>query len=82
MPSEHDLGREHVQGIHALLDAGSVAQALPVVRSYQSLLESHIRKENDMLFPMADRLLDEARVAEMNLGFDHSECECAGEKGR
>lgn len=79
MPSEHEMGRDHVRRIQALLDAGDGAQALPVIHSYRGLLASHIQKENSVLFPMADRLLDEARAAEMSLEFDRIELERVGE---
>ena len=79
MLSEHELGRDHVRRIQALLDAGDGAQALPVIHSYRGLLASHIQKENSVLFPMADQLLDEARAAEMSLAFDRIELEHAGE---
>lgn len=69
MLSEHDAGRVAVKGIaDALPDAGWHAAArTQVVENlglYAQLLRLHIHKENTMLFPLAEQVLDEpARAA-------------------
>lgn len=79
MLSEHESGRDHVRRIQAFLDTGAADQVLPVIRSYRALLEAHIQKEDKVLFPMADRLLDTARSEELVQDFDRIELEHVGE---
>jgi hemerythrin-like domain-containing protein len=63
MRQEHDLGREHLRELAAgaaAPEAWSSAERDRVVhhaRAYTSLLRTHIRKEDTVLFPMADRQL-------------------------
>lgn len=78
MLSEHEAGRDHVRRIQAALDAGAADQLLPVIRSYRGLLEAHIQKEDQVLFPMADRMLDAARAEELVRDFDRIELEHVG----
>jgi hemerythrin-like domain-containing protein len=42
-------------------------------RDYISLLSQHIDKENNVLFPMAERQLSEATLAELSKGFERIE---------
>jgi len=63
MLHEHELGRAHVRAMADNLEAagrGSAAAVDAVIRNglgYAELLEAHIRKENEILFEMADRVL-------------------------
>jgi hemerythrin-like domain-containing protein len=50
-----------------------------MVASYRGLLEAHIQKEDNVLFPMAARLVDEAKAEEMVKDFDRIELEHVGE---
>ena len=64
MLSEHDAGRQAVAAINgALPEVGADAAARKVVAEnlglYAQLLRLHINKENSVLFPLADRLLDD-----------------------
>lgn len=85
MLREHDLGRSHVAAVAAELakpgggEAGPVADAL---EDYVDLLRNHIRKENDVLFPMADRLLGDADRAELAAAFERVEREASGDGAR
>lgn len=58
MLSEHVEGRTFIKGMEAAvsgtLDAKAFAEA---ARGYAELLRAHIAKENNVLFPMAERLL-------------------------
>jgi len=76
-----ELHDEHVQG-RALVQA--MAQACtPSLRAadfaaaataYATHLRAHIAKENDVLFPMAERLFDDASMAALQRGFaEHEE---------
>lgn len=85
MLSEHEMGREHVRKLQALLEAfrggvvGAAKDVPAVAASYRGLLETHIQKEDNVLFPMATRLVDEARAEEMVGEFDRIELEHVGE---
>jgi len=79
MLREHELGRECVQKMKAAfprIKAGEPQAAKDFVRSahdYISLLNQHIDKENNVLFPMAERQLSEAMLAELYKGFERIE---------
>ena len=79
MLREHELGRECVRKMKAAfsrLKTGDFQAATDFVRSaqdYISLLNQHIEKENNVLFPMAERQLSEAALAELSEGFDRIE---------
>lgn len=85
MLSEHEMGREHVRKLQALVDAvrqgdAAAAKDVPgVAASCRGLLELHIQKEDGVLFPMAARLLDSARAEEMEKEFERLEREHVGE---
>jgi hemerythrin-like domain-containing protein len=85
MLMEHELGRRHIrtmsEGLDRLQrgDADAVSAVVQGAREYSDLLRAHIQKENNILFPMADRLVPEdvaARIAEQ---FDEIERDRVGE---
>jgi hemerythrin-like domain-containing protein len=63
MLSEHEVGRSHVRAMADGLGRlrGGEAAAAAVIRdhadAYRDMLQAHIHKENNILFPMADRIL-------------------------
>jgi hemerythrin-like domain-containing protein len=62
MLAEHDESRELIEQMAAVLPQfGTSAESVPAfvasARRYVSLLRLHILKENDVLFPMAERVL-------------------------
>ena len=63
MLSEHDLGRNYVKKMSEAATAYSkgnreaTKQFIDNARNYVILLSQHIYKENNVLFPLADRLL-------------------------
>jgi hemerythrin-like domain-containing protein len=66
MLSEHEQGRAEIAGMHAAAErcrsghpAGAVHFAAHA-RAYVDLLRDHIAKENNVLFPMAEGMLDDA----------------------
>jgi hemerythrin-like domain-containing protein len=79
MLREHELGRECVQKMKAAaarLGAGEPRAATDFNRSardYITLLNQHIDKENNVLFPMAERQLSEATLDGLSKGFDRIE---------
>lgn len=79
MLREHELGRKCVQKMKAAspgIKAGEPLAAknfVSVAHDYISLLNQHIDKENNVLFPMAERQLSEATLTELSNGFDRIE---------
>jgi hemerythrin-like domain-containing protein len=73
---EHELGRAHVRAIRAALvgaAAGERAETAAVadhLAEYAAMLREHIRRENEILFPCADRHLTAADQAELSEGFE------------
>ena len=79
MLSEHDESRTLLPRLLALIDAyaagrGSVLDQLrQVFDEYSSLLRNHFWKENDILYPMARRVMTEADAAAVVAGIDATE---------
>lgn len=68
MLAEHDEGRRAVAGMRSALDArdpDASSRFIAFARQYIGLLTAHIRKENEILFPMGDRVLSEERQQEI-----------------
>lgn len=65
MLSEHNQGRNFVKGMELSLDlirnvnVDAYATLKENMNGYSSLLRSHIGKENNVLFPMTDRVISE-----------------------
>jgi hemerythrin-like domain-containing protein len=85
MLMEHDEGRRHVKAVAEALtgagsgDASAIASVRSDLESYARLLRAHIDKEDNVLYPMADRLFtaeDQRWLAE---AFDRVEAEEMGE---
>ena len=63
MLKEHEEGRSYVRAITEALTVEGEGEELPKaalvenVRAYLSLLNEHIRKEDEILFNMADEVL-------------------------
>jgi hemerythrin-like domain-containing protein len=78
---EHDEGRAYVAAIAGAIDAyeggdQSAAHAIAEnVRAYAGLLRQHIMKEDNVLFPMADRVLSPADQQELERRFQQVETE-------
>ena len=85
MLAEHEAGRAYTRGMRAAaqkLAAGDESAAQEVIRNargYAVLLTQHIAKENQILFPMADKIIPIARHAAVMDGFEHVEHEETGE---
>ena len=81
---EHDQGRAYVGAIAGAIDAYEAdgQSAGPVIvenaRGYVGLLRQHIMKEENVLFPMADRVLSPADQAELEQRFEQIETEVMG----
>jgi len=81
MLDEHDQGRAHIKGMVTAIgeiadrpDQGT-AGILEHGRAYVELLKGHIRKENEILFPMADRVIGPEKMQDLTRAFDGVETE-------
>jgi hemerythrin-like domain-containing protein len=84
MLAEHDAGRRYVREMangSARLRRGD-RNAVDGIREnasgYRNLLRAHIRKENDVLFQMADRLLPDDEAAKIVERFEEIERDRVG----
>lgn len=78
MLREHDLGRNYIAQMRRSLDAGDLGAFNENAARYRDLLRQHIEKENKVLFPMADNLLDEHGQDAMFEQFEQFEEEVIG----
>jgi hemerythrin-like domain-containing protein len=60
MLHEHQLGREYISLMSNSLEAKDLIDFKTNAAKYRDLLISHIGKENNVLFMMTDKLLDDA----------------------
>lgn len=81
---EHQQGRECVQRMNKSISAyrpgepGTSVDFTRDAREYVALLGLHIEKENNVLFPLAERELSDAKQAELSEGFERIENEKIG----
>lgn len=84
MLNEHRQGRDLVAKMSRALsqylkgDDGSVQNLKEYADAYIALLNHHIDKENNVLFPMAVQHLSENKLAELKNGFDQIETDKIG----
>ena len=73
MLREHEDGRAHVRKIAELsakkLDKKSKAELVKHTKAYVDLLSQHIRKEDNVLYPMANQILTSEDQLELEKGF-------------
>lgn len=60
MLDDHRASREHIRRMGAARDAADAARFVPAALDYVGLLRDHIAKEDSVLFPLAESMLDEA----------------------
>lgn len=75
MLQEHDAGRQYIRQLEQAIERDNSAQIIEAIRGYVSLLREHIAKENDVLFPMADRVLDVDEQERLTAEFERIERE-------
>jgi hemerythrin-like domain-containing protein len=78
--SEHARGRELLKA----MEAASFLKLQPAeftaaARGYLELFDAHIRKENTILFPLAEKLLTERQFEELREAFDAHEVNVIGQ---
>lgn len=84
MLEEHERGREYVRKMKAALAACRAGEAsggsglVREARGYVGLLDLHIDKEDNVLFPLAERELSETKKAELAEGFERIEVQKIG----
>ena len=69
MLHEHDLGRGFVKGLNEAVEKGNKIEAVKNARGYCELLQEHIFKEDNILYPMADEALKESAQKEISEKF-------------
>jgi hemerythrin-like domain-containing protein len=85
MRQEHEIGRGHVRRMERAVDEFDAGSRDAVrtfefeARSFVRLLREHIAKEDQVLFPMADRMLSARAQEELLQGFERAEREEMGE---
>lgn len=84
MLTEHEAGRRHIRGMLDGLarlrggDAAAVRDIQQDIAGYKELLRGHIDKENNVLFPMTDRLVTDDDAVTVISRFEEIERERVG----
>ena len=82
MLHEHEDGRAHVRAMGKLsekkLDDYARDELMRHSREYVDLLRQHIQKEDNILYPIADKILTEADQKELEQGFEEIETKVMG----
>jgi len=84
MLQEHEMGRGFLRAAREAVpgaklgDAGAIAQVRDALGGYARLLRAHIHKEDNILFPMADRLFTPEDQRELEVAFNQVEAEEIG----
>ena len=79
MHMEHDQGRAYVRAMEDAArkaldgETGQAAIIAENAKGYAALLRGHIEKEDDILYPLAERVLPEAVRARMLSAYDQAE---------
>ena len=84
MLAEHAEGRRLVKLLKGVFEEcgaggeGAAKKAGEVAREYADLMDGHIEKENNVLYPMGERLISEKKDGEMMEAFEKLEEERIG----
>ena len=84
MHMEHDEGRAHVRAIEEAAqkaldgETGQAAIVAKHAKGYAVLLRGHIEKENDILYPLAERILPEDVRSNMLTEYETAEAKTPG----
>lgn len=79
MHMEHDQGRAYVRAMEEAAqkaldgEAGQTKIITENAQGYAALLRGHIEKENDILYPLAERVLPEEVRSRMLVAYDQAE---------
>lgn len=84
MLSDHEQGRVYTRQMREAAikwqsgDESAVTEVIENANGYIQLLRGHIFKENNILFPMADRAINPEQYTALDEAFDHVEHEETG----
>lgn len=67
---EHDEGREYVKGMSAGVQENNKKKIIENACGYARLLQDHIYKEDNILYPMADEVLNKETKEHMLVKFE------------
>lgn len=75
MLAEHEMGRQLVRRIAEAVDryesgGAAAAEVVDLAREYVELLRAHIAKENEVLFPLGEAVLDTSDDADVGRCYD------------
>jgi hemerythrin-like domain-containing protein len=73
MLQEHNRGREYIVLMNKSLESKDLTGFNAAAAKYRDLIKSHIEKETNVLFAMADRILNEVKQDEMFKEFEQYE---------
>lgn len=73
MLKEHEEGRKYIAAMSKALEAQVLLEFKQAASGYRDLLRNHIEKENQVLFVMADKVLDENKQDDMFEKFEQYE---------
>ncbi|WP_366922519.1 hemerythrin domain-containing protein [Metallumcola ferriviriculae] len=79
MLTEHERGRKLIAAIEDGADHHRLTQIKEAARSYVNMLRDHIVKENEVLFPLADKLMIEEKGEKVIAEFERIEVDVMGE---
>ena len=73
MRAEHELGRQHMKAMGVGLDVGDARAFARHAWAFVRLMREHMTKEDQRLFPVADRMLTDADQELVRAAFAHAE---------
>ncbi len=80
MLSEHVKGRNLIKDMEASLTKGTDYEKFAsAAREYSLLLKNHIEKENSVLFPAAERILNSSQLEQIYVSFEEHEEKVIGQ---
>ncbi len=82
MLAEHDVGRRHVKAMAEAVEQEETATFVAHARAYMDLLHDHIAKEDNVLFPMAEQLVEPEDAPSLRSQFERAEADLEGDHER
>lgn len=70
---DHNQGRKYIALMNKAVEAKDLTAFNDAAAKYRDLMRSHIEKENNVLFVMADKILDDAKQDELFEIFEQHE---------
>jgi hemerythrin-like domain-containing protein len=67
---EHTIGRGFVKNMADAIESDDVSAFGENTKAYVKLLDQHIDRENEALFPMTEKTLSESKLKELDKGFE------------